>query len=347
MSPPAHRRYVVLMLLTWVGLVGAVFVFNSLLDPLWHFGGNRLTGKNYAFDERTAKINRFLQTPDAFDCVIFGSSRATLMPEDAFAPYRCVNLAFSSGQVDEFVAYAQYLKKRGFSPRLLVVGVDGFVLRKGHTDPVTIPGFITAFSSPPNVFMDYLSLGSLALSWRAFRNNEDAPRYYNTAFQGIVAPHAPRFRPEHSLEAEGLRRAQPIAPERFVPDKARDYAKLIAVFPQARVLGYVPPISAWHTERMAAQDALTSYTQTLHAVAAHFPVFIDFSIPSPLTWRTANTYDGSHYRPAVNAQMARDLLTGKSADGIDVKTCTASDYARAYREALRRFQSRPASQPHL
>ena len=77
-------------LLATVGLiVAACFAVNCLVDPLWYLRGNVLTGINYPFNERLAEIIRFLPRLQEYDCIIFGTSRASLLPEEKIQGYHC------------------------------------------------------------------------------------------------------------------------------------------------------------------------------------------------------------------------------------------------------------------
>src|SRR5690348_8190825 len=106
-------------LLATAGLIAAsCFALNCLVDPLWYLRGNILTEINYPFNERLSKLSRFLPDRENYDCVIFGTSRATLLPEDKVEGYRCFNMAFSDGQASEYLLYADYILQRGFAPRL-------------------------------------------------------------------------------------------------------------------------------------------------------------------------------------------------------------------------------------
>ena len=70
-------------------IVAACFVVNCLVDPLWYLKGNVLTGVNYPFNERLATVIRFLPRLKEYDCVIFGTSRGSLLPEEKIDGYRC------------------------------------------------------------------------------------------------------------------------------------------------------------------------------------------------------------------------------------------------------------------
>ena len=46
--------YLGMLLVAALVVAGLCFAANALVDPLWYFRGNVLTGFNYAFNERTA-----------------------------------------------------------------------------------------------------------------------------------------------------------------------------------------------------------------------------------------------------------------------------------------------------
>ena len=125
-------------LLATVGVIlAACFAVNCLVDPLWYLRGNVLSHINYPFNERLAAIVRFLPRLADYDCVIFGTSRASLLPDEKIEGYRCYNLSISDGNAPEYVLYAKYLRERGFRPRLIIVDVKRgeFI---GPTQPVEV-----------------------------------------------------------------------------------------------------------------------------------------------------------------------------------------------------------------
>lgn len=339
--PRAHKAYVIWLGLIWAGFCVGVLAINILVDPLWHFHGNQLTEKNYAFNERQAKLNLLLSDPTKYDCLIFGSSRATLLPVDSLLPYRCFNLAFSGGQIEEFIAFANYLAHKRLRPSLVIVGVDGFNFLKSGRDPSNIPDYIVKGDDPPSFLKDYLSMGSLNMSWRTLIGDSPLPRYYDAQFAGQIQSDAPRFRPNKTIEGEGLRRADADNRSKLSYNSQNTalYKNLTQVFPAAQTIAYVPPISAWHVAQMEKNGVLSGYIEALFATAQHFPVFIDFALPSSVTWRTDNTYDGSHYQPGVNHSIAQQLLSIKPQTwGIAPKTISADVYHSRYREALEYFR---------
>src|SRR5579862_1242876 len=151
------RTYIGWLLASASLIVTACFAVNCLIDPLWYLQGNVLTGINYPFNERLAKLNQFLPRMQNYDCIIFGSSRATLLPEEKVKDYHCFNMAFSDGQASEYLLYAEYLRQRGFAPRLMIVDVK----REEFVGPVhepEVPDFIRTGDAPPSIFATYLSL---------------------------------------------------------------------------------------------------------------------------------------------------------------------------------------------
>lgn len=342
MSRPliSFRCYMALTALSATAVCAVAFAINAAVDPLWHFGGNRFSGVNPHFNERLSKINLLQRRMADYDCVIFGSSRGTLMPGDAFAPYRCFNLSFASGQIEEFVAYADYLRHLGMRPKLVVVGVDGFNFLREGRDPPSIPDFVRELRAPPGVLADYLSAGSLALSWQAL-TQPGTPRYYDRNFDCVIRADAPAFDPARFRSAEGLQRNDARRRQSIPFDSAnsRLYGELAKRFPDARVLAYVPPVSAWRIDEMERNGLLDGYLDALYATARHFPRLIDFSLPGEQTARTDNTYDGSHYAVAVNRDMAAQLMSdGAPVWGVEVTGAGRDVYQSRYRQALLAFQ---------
>ena len=82
MSKRRLRIYGGWLLATAGVILAACFTLNCLVDPLWYLNGNVLTAINYPFNERMATMIRFLPRLHDYDCVIFGTSRASLLPEE-------------------------------------------------------------------------------------------------------------------------------------------------------------------------------------------------------------------------------------------------------------------------
>lgn len=338
-----HKNYVLTVVAICLLASVTTLLFNLLVDPLWFWKGNQLTGINFTFNERQAKLNLLLQHNEEYDCFIFGSSRATLFQSDSVPGHRCFNLAFSSGQAEEFVAYAEYLRSLNFQPRLVIVGVDGFNFLQTDRRPLNIPDYVQAKQNLPGLLATYLSLDAIRFSWRTVIKKSRRARYYTARFECAIQPDAPKFRPTASLDAEGLVRrstARNKPSPAFSPAYATHYQRLRDTFPDARFVAYVPPISAWHIDTYDRKGALPGYLDSLHATSQLFDVFWDFSIPSATTWNPDNTYDGSHYSVQTNRLVAQALFSQPpDTFGLNVQGLSLHGYTARYREALETFHA--------
>src|SRR5438477_3237472 len=300
------------VLLATAGLiVAACFAVNCLVDPLWYLRGNVLSEINYPFNERLSKLIRFLPRMADYDCMIFGTSRATLLPEEKAKGYRCYNMAVSDGQASEYVLYADYLRQRGFAPRLIIVDIrrSEFI---GPTTPPVVPDFVRTGEAPPSIFATYLSLDALDFSIRTLRGDSPHHRYYDADFHAQLEVRSKR----HNYNPKGAIKPQP-APFDVHAERAAAYVELRRQFPTARAIGYIPPESAWRIAAFSLTGQLDAYLAAISQVAAAYDEFLDFSIPSALTEAKEGTYDGSHYTRAVNARVLAGLMANESDLAVD------------------------------
>lgn len=313
----------------------AVFTVNAAVDPMWYYGGNKLGAVNYAFNERLSKTNLFLARQDEYDCVIFGDSRATLLPEQKIEGYRCFNFAFSAGKAEEAVAYARFIANRGFQPKLVIMGVPApaFRDRIGGTD---IPPFIRELGDPKPALLTYLSVDALSMSWRTLFGSSPLDRVYTLDFECHVAPGAPAYDP-----------AKPIPDMmagRFTgTHRVKFYDEMRAIFPEAELVGYVPPVSAWAIDGYDKAGWLPEYVAALHLASQKFDRFMDFGVPSSLTIDTRNTYDGTHYSVEANRLVAERMLEADPGDALDLKRIGADEMLSEYRERLAKYRDEIAA----
>ncbi|MEQ9606643.1 MAG: hypothetical protein RLN99_03140 [Kiloniellaceae bacterium] len=310
-------------------LGGGAAALNSVVDPLWYWRGNQIDGQNFIFNERIAKMNLLLQDPGAYDCLIFGSSRVTLLDQTDIEGYRCANLAFSAGKAVEFLAYARYLAGRGLRPKLVIVGIDDFNFLDEPHQPVDIPDFVQNGEAPPGLLHSYLSLTALDFTQRTLREDSPLPRYYDESFVGHILPGTPPFDPPKTLET-------PPYEGDFLASRAALYRELRAAFPEAAFWGFVPPISAWKVaETRYLGGILDGYLEAIPETAKIFDVLYDFSVPTAVTRRADNTYDGSHYAPEVykvvveRLQRASPEVPGDGF-GLPVHAMTPQQYREAF-----------------
>ncbi len=334
---PARRtmlRYVAILLLAGAATAGLCLMVNALVDPLWYFRGNVITGVNYAFNERLSRLNRLLPDLGSYDCLMLGSSTTALLPEQQISGHRCFNLSFSAGVVSELLLYARYLRARGHAPVLVIVGVDEFDF-EGPTVPPDVPRFILDGGSPPSLWHSYLSLDALDFSLRTLRGDYPNHRVLDRDFRAHVLPRRRPYRPPLLAPKEN--------PGEFHPERAALYVELRRVFPEARAVGFVPPISAWTIAQLALDGRLDAYLAALGQVGQAFDVFLDFGIPSEMTASTTNTFDGIHYADAVNEHVAAALVSGDPAPGIDWHRTPPEKIAAAYAAAIERLISPAAA----
>ena len=312
-------------------IVGACFVVNCLVDPLWYLRGNLLTHINYPFNERLSKIVRLWPRLHDYDCLILGTSRATLLPEDRLAGHRCYNLAFSDGLSNEFLSYAKYLRAQGFAPSLLIVEVRRSELI-GPEQPLTLPDFVRSGAPPPSIFATYLSFDAFDFSIRSLRGDAPHHRFYDVDFhaQLEVRSKRHRYKPEVPIKPEP-------APFDVHPERAERYVEVRRQFPEARAIGYIPVESAWRIASFSLTGQLDPYLGAIGRIAAAYDRFLDFSIPSPLTASRDGTYDGIHYSRQVNERVAAALLGEPDEIALDWHRDQPAAVTDLYRRRLAEF----------
>jgi hypothetical protein len=78
----------------------------------------------------------------------------------------------------------------------------------------------------------------------------------------------------------------------------------------------------------------------IQQISQQFDAVYDFAVPSALTVRKDNTYDGNHYYPKVYEEIAAVLEGRQSEVGIRVDDYALADYQQLYGIRLRRFLAR-------
>jgi hypothetical protein len=327
------RRFIVWLLGAAAVVVAACFTVNCLVDPLWYLRGNVLTGINYPFNERLAKIIRFVPRMADYDCVIFGTSRATLLPENEVKGYRCYNLAISDGEVGEWLLYADYLRQRGFAPKLILVEMKRGDL-VGPAQPPEVPEFVRSGAAPPSILITYLSLDALDFSIRTLQGDAPHHRYYDAQFGAQLEKRSKKHYYNPTVPI------QPMAPPTDVhPERADQYVALRQKFPTAKAIGFIPPESAWRMAAFSLTGGFDDYLGAVSRIAAAYDAFLDFSIPSKLTEskNPADTYDGIHYSRAVNGQVLAALLANKTDAALDWRADDGATAAAHYKRLIADF----------
>jgi len=322
-----YKRYILATGFGVLLLCLLVLSINSVVDPLWMWKGNQIhTDRNFIFNERLSKLNLFLKNASNYDCILFGTSRATTLPADQIQGARCFNMSFSGGSLPEFVAYAKYLKQRGFSPKKVILAIDSFVLRHENLG-TNLPACIENQENPDGLLKSYLSLDTLGFTLRTLVDSSPLLRVYDNTFNVYIRDDASKYVP---------RLVSPNNPKQDHYDKkALELVKqLFLVFPEAQRLAYVPPVSIWAMQRIRKADNKQDSIKMIYAVSQIAGELYDFSLPSKLTSRTDNTFDGSHYDKTTN-QLIVDVLNGKRhLDGVLISDGSFEEYRHLVKQRM-------------
>lgn len=318
------------VLLTILLLVGLV---NLAVDPLWYGQGNLITNVNPPWNERLAKTNLLLQNPQAYDCLILGTSRATLLNSAFLQNNRCFNYAFSGGKPEELVNYAEYVKQQGISPSRVYVEIEPSGLNRRAQSRQ-----FAEVTDPLPMYQAYLfSFDTFWLSLKTLAQDYSYARLYDHNFQVQLSEEIPRYQPEFDVENEDHLGCD--------PSRIQFYQSLRQIFSQAELIGFVAPVSVWRVYNMQyANGLLNCQLSGIHQLASTFDAIYDFSVPSPVTERTDNTYDGNHYYPAVFQQVAA-VLEGRTTVrpetfGMKVASNSLANYQSLYQRRMRSFLAR-------
>ncbi len=330
-------RYLLVAGVTAGALVAVTMIFNMLVDPLWMLGGNQI-GRNFMTRERLAKAHLFINQADAVDCIVLGSSRATLLNAGRIERNRCFNFAFSGGSVEAYIDYARWVAHFGGPIAQVIVSVDSYNLGPDSDGPETYD-FIRNLESPPTLLEEYANLSILRASIRSALGYTRYHRAYDEQFRGVVLDSAPAYQPPSQLGRKDalvpralLRHIGPFSNEA----KPR-LERLRRVFPNARYVGYAPPLHPSWFAQMRAQETLDGYIDAMYAASRVFDAFYDFGIPHELNADTANSYDGSHYREQVNDRIASTINGVDTGYGIEISGLERDEYRDAFFEALDRY----------
>jgi len=329
--------------MTTVLLMGLTIslALSLIVDPLWYHQGNRITQRNIGFNERVSKLNRLLANPDAYDCIIFGSSRTTLLNEPYFKESNCFNLAVSLGMVGEFVVFAEYLRDRGIRPGIVYIGVDGFNFLTADVT-ATVPDYVREGGDPPHWLRNYLTLDALQFSIRGLLGKSPTPRYYTADFTVDIEPGRRVYRPEAEILRPEAERSLPAA-RMYHPEHLALYQRLIDIYADSDVRLYVPPISLWRVDNFYRRGEIDGYLAGIHAVGQLDRPLLDFSMPSSLTIDPTRTFDGSHYDLDANRMIARSLETQTCELCLVVTGLSLDEYRQAFETA---YEARRAEVLH-
>ena len=324
MSP--YRKFTLRLCGLLFVILSVTFWINFVVDPLWHFNGNRTSEVSYRFEERSMKLNGILKNPGHYDCVIFGASRTTLLDETLIEDASCYNLAFSLGHVREFRIVSEYLKARGFEPERVIIGIDEVSFQpRANTDGKRLPEYVQKGERPKLAIEDYLGVTTLRFSYETLFDPPTFIRGYvrrdDGTYVGVLLPHTRVYEPpvEAMVTEEHL--------QEYDANMLDEFRALRDVFPDAEFVGYVPPISDWSQAKIDLTGNLERYIEFRHAMVPLFDGGLwDFSVPSEITADTSLTFDGEHYEAPVNDIAGRCLNGEMEFCGADLRALTLEEY---------------------
>lgn len=318
-------KYLKTYFLVTLILFFAIGLINILVDPLWYFKGNQITGINPPWNERIAKTNLFLNNSKSYDCLLLGTSRSTLFDTHFLKQNRCFNYSFSGGKIEEYGNYLSYLRDKGIQPRKIYIEIELSSFNR-RANPRTY----SAVSDPMPAYRAYLFSGNLLkLSLGTLMQVYDFSRLYDRHFRGILSEDIQTYEPEFSNDREQ---------KDCDPNRIKLFQILQEIFPAASFVGFVAPVSGWYVFNHSYNSGLlTCQLAGVHQVSRLFDRVYDFTVPSALTTRTDNTYDGNHYYPEVYRRVAQILEGGRVGIGINVDDVTLTNYRALYINRLNRF----------
>jgi hypothetical protein len=299
---------------------------NYVIDPLWYAQGNRVSGRNFAFNERVSKINLLRRTVGAagYDCLILGSSRVTSLRPSQITGKRCFNLALKGADIGEFLAYARYAVATGVKPATVYVGVDDFAFLAGRVDVArrTNP----RIEPTANAFHAFFSADVLTFSAMTLAGMSPDPNvYYDRRFEAAELPGAHYATPVLVNKRDG----------RCAFDKVALYLAMRDVAPEARLVGFVPPMTpSYRLSDVYSRGVLDCGAEAFHRIAQGYDAFLDFAVPTPMTVAANASYDGSHFSPGANDQVAAGLIGSRHDLAVDVKAMPLDTYQHTVRERL-------------
>lgn len=330
MRSSAYRYLASLLLVPLFG-AGLIVGINSAVDSLWYFDRPALPGQERAvFNEFIARLNRLERDPNHYECVIIGSSRASLLHDKEINGEPCINMAFSGADAAQIKALAEYLRERhDMAPRYVVVGVDNYNL----TDAATfghVPDFVRDYEAPPSLWQSYFSLFMLRRSIEHWieppftilyydKEYRAHPRQTGDGFIPVLEPRLGSFMPlrEHSL------------------NNAHYYASIDEIFPEATTIGFMPPIHPCYFHEMTERDLFDNYLQTMYGLGQSFDLFFDFTFPTDTIADTASLGDWMHYYPPVVSRVSNDLSVPAQASPHAINSIPYETYYGRFLNALR------------
>jgi len=332
------KTYLTVLTSTVLLLLTQLWLPNAWVDPLWFFDGYKGVGPSFAFSTREAKLNRLRTTRERdYDCLVAGSSRALTLDVTAFSGFRCFNLAVEAATLPESLVLFERAAAIVPSPRLVIQTVANFDLERERCEAGLARAAKLHDERAPGWLERYASIDILRFS-RKLALGHVRGLGYDDDWRPVLdpfPPHAPRWVALRTALEGGAANGPPAGTYTDACVARLDH--LAVLFPDARLIGYVSPISADLVLRMYLERKLAGYLDGVHGAVQHFDAFYDFGAPNELSFDTTVTWDGSHYHPSISQRIADTLLDdeGERDDALRVDTLSLETYHGVYADRLR------------
>ena len=333
--------YLLTMSMTVALLCAIVFTVNYLVDPLWVSGGNKLSNLNFIYNERYSKTAIYLNNPEEYDCIIFGSSTATLLNPNKIDGHNCFNFSFSQGNIREYVKYAELVRERSPRLRYVIVAVDGFNLVDSELANRPMADLKSLMDGRSSLSV-YLSLETFVFALRTLFHLSPLQRYYRSDFTVDVLDDTRPYEHHSKMTRNFVRLWNQDPDSQFSCRNCRFLKQLQDQFPDVDVVGYVPPVSADLLAYLYLSGTLEGYLRSTYEVSRMFSRFYDYSVPSDVTIDPANTYDGQHFMPSIHDEIAKAFGGGPIEFGIFLHDTSWSEYSEEFtnkaKDYVRKFE---------
>ena len=325
-----------------LGLTGSlVFAFNCLIDPLWFFGGNRLQARNFTYNERISKSVWLDRHHPTLDCLILGSSRASLIDTRDIPNSRCFNYSVGGGTLADSLHLARFAGQKIDGLTTVFVAVEDFNwIRPSALDLKNPSRFSQGIHAKLSPFSHYFGLSALWMSVRTLLDSSPSPRYYGRDFSIQVRAGTPAMAdgvPRNVLPVLQLSEAQI---KKNISAVSEAIQGIRAVFPRCRLVGFVPFTSKEIIAANLDRVGVDRYMEAQISLAAGFDDFYDFSIISNVTTDLDAAYDGDHYFPKTNALLMKQMVLQEESEisvRINASTRLMPDFLNRYRAKLTRL----------
>ncbi len=309
------------MLAAALGLLGIVYAFVVLVDP-WDTLPLSPPARRVPISSNARYSFPALARSPRFDSIVLGTSTARLLaPAQLDGPFgaRFANLAMNSATAWEQVQLLHVFLRAHPAPRAVLIGLDQAWCgdTAGETTPRPFPRWMYRDSRWP-AYREMLTPYAVqeAANQFAVLVGLKRRRYGLDGYTSFVPDDAgyDLTRVDAAFARWPAIDTTPAAPnEHFpFPALARLTEALDAIPPTTRVvLFFVPTYVTQHGAPGTRDQARWAACKARVVAMAGAATVLDFQWASPITTERDNYWDPLHYRVAVAARLARQLVAGE------------------------------------